>query len=132
MKLNLLFQFSVHIFQYDIIDVRTQMTYRCIQQFQFVLHTQFLELRTRSGVHLCTLSAVAHIDLIHIVHQINGCAFSDIFIERTAKIIGNIIFSIRKCTCSAKTTHDRTCFTIDTALYFLPVNGASSFLERIS
>ena len=108
------------------------MTYRCIQKFQFILHTQFFELSAGCGIHFCILAAVSDIDLIYITHQIQRFLFTNMFIESTAEIVGDVIFAIRESTGTAETAHDRTGFTFDTGFYFLSVNRTVSFVQRIS
>ena len=53
-------------------------------------------------------------------------------IQCATKAIGNIIFSVRKCTCTSKTAHNRTGFATDTGFYLFSVNRAFSIIKRIS
>ena len=50
-----------------------------------------------TGIELCAFAAVFQIDLIHIMHQIQGLFFADILVQGAAKVIGDIIFSIGEC-----------------------------------
>ena len=82
------------------------MPHGSVQQTQLILQTQFLEMCPRSAVQLRTLPAVFHIDLIHIFHQVDGLLPAHVFIQRTAKVIGDIIFAVGKSSRSAKSAHN--------------------------
>ena len=131
-EFNLIFQFSVKVFQNHIIDVGSQMTDRSIQKIQFVLHAELFESGSGCGVHTRSLSAVCYVDFIYIFHQLDCLFAPDMFVECTAKIIGNIVFSIRKCTCTAKTAHDCTRFAVYAGFYFFAVDWAAPFFERVA
>ena len=40
------------------------------------------------------------IDLIHVLHQFDSRLFTDMFVQSAAEIIGDVVFSVRKCTSS--------------------------------
>ena len=88
----------------------------------------------RSGgcVHFCSLAAVFHINVIHIPHQVERLCLSNMFKKRSAEIVCNIIFSVRKRAGSPETAHDRTAFTVDTAFYLIAVNRTFALVERMS
>ena len=79
-KVDLVLHLRIQIFQHNIIDICTKMTNRGIQQIQFVLQTKLFQVRSCGGVHLCSLSAIFHIDLVHILHQLNRLCLADVFI----------------------------------------------------
>ena len=108
------------------------MTYRCIQKIQLILHTQLFNVCTGSGVHFCSCPAKFYIDIIYIFHQSDGFFFSDILIKCTTEAVRNIIFSVRERSCSAKSAHDRTGLTVDTAFHLFAINRTFSFFQRIS
>ena len=131
-EIHLILQMIIEVLQNNIINIRTQMADRSIQKMQAVLHTGFLKFCSRSGIQLRALPAKTEIDSIHIFHQFNGCLFSDILIESAAEIIGNVVFSIRKCTGSAESTHDGAAFAVNTGLDFITINGTFTVLQRMS
>ena len=122
----------VQIAQHNIVNICAQMAYRCIQQIQLILQTELFELRPCCGIKLRSFATVCHIDLIHIFHQPDRLLFTDIFKQGASEIIGDIIFSIGKCSGSTKTTHDRAAFTADTAFNLFAVNRAFPLFQRIS
>ena len=122
MKLHLIFQFGIQLFQNYVVDIRSQMTDGSIQKLQTILHTELLELGSRRRKKPGPFSSMFHIDFINIFHEREGFFFSDIFIESTAKIVRDIVFPVGKCPRSAKTAHNRTTLTGNTGLDFLPVN----------
>ena len=130
-EIHLSLQLIKQIFQHDIIDIRPEMTHRCIQEFQLILHAQLLKLCARGRVHFRALAAVRYIDLIHIAHQLNGSILADILVQCAAEVIGNIIFPVREGARSSETAHDRAGLTSDAAFYFLPVDRTFSLLQRI-
>ena len=126
-EIHLLFQFVVQIFQNDIVDIRSQMTDGSIQQLQLVLDAQLFEFGSGCGEHTGILATVGDIDLIHVFHQIQGSLFSDMLVKSSAEVVGDIVFSIGKCTGTAETAHDRAGFAADTGFYFFAVDGAVAF-----
>ena len=107
------------------------MTNGGVEQIQLILQTELFQVRACCGVHLCALTAVFHIDLIHILHQLDCLCLADIFIQSSAKIIGDIVLSVRESACTAKPAHDRTALALDTALYLLSVNRAAPPVKRM-
>ena len=98
MKINAVFHFRVQVFQDDIIDIRSQVTDRSIQELEFVLDALFFEFRPRSGIKLCALSSVFQVNVIHILHQLDRFFLPDIFMERAAEIIRDIVLAVAEST----------------------------------
>ena len=93
-KSHLILQFRIKIFQYHIVNIRPQMAHGGIQQIQVVLQAKLLKMRACRRIQLRPLTAVFHIDLIHIAHQLNGLLFPYILVKSPSKVIGNIILSV--------------------------------------
>ena len=108
------------------------MADRSVQETKLVLDAKLFEFCLRSGIHFCFFSPMGNIDGIYIFHKVNGLLFADMFIQSAAKIIGNIIFSIGKSACTAKTAHNGTGFTFDTAFYLISVNGTVTSGKRMA
>ena len=103
-----------------------------VQKVQVILNAQGLEPGTGCGVQLGTLSAVAHVDFIHILHQIQRLLFPDIFVEGAAKVVGKIVFSVRESAGTAKAAHDAAAFAANAAFDFLSVNGTVAFIQGMA
>ena len=131
-EIHLVFQVGIEVFQHHIVDVRTQMPDGSVQQVQIVLNAQGLETGTGGGIELGTLAAIAHIDVVHIAHQIQGLLLADVFVKGSTKIVGEIIFSVREGTGSAEAAHNAAAFAADTAFDFLSVDGTAAFFQRVS
>ena len=108
------------------------MPYGSIQKLQLILQACLFKIGSGSGIHFRTLPTIMHIYLVYIFHQFYGLFFTDILMERSAKIIGDIVFSVGKGSRPSKTTHDRTGFTTDTAFYLVSINWAMPLLQRMS
>ena len=104
------------------------MTHRSVQKLQLILQADLLKLGPCGRIHLRLFAAVAGVDIIHIAHQLKGLLLADVFKKGSAKIIGDIVFSVRKCTCAAKAVHNGTGFTFYAGFYFLAVDGAMPVL----
>ena len=128
----MIFHCIIQILQNNIVDICSEMTYGRIKKVQFVLQAKFFEFGPSCRIKLCSLSAVFHIDIVYIFHQLNSFALADMFIQCSAKVIGDIIFSIRECTCAAETAHDRASLTVDTVFNLFAVDRTFSFFKRIS
>jgi len=81
------------------------------------------------GIQPGPCSAVCHIDLIHIVHELQRLGLSDIFMQRAAEFVGNIVFAVGKRACSAETVHDSAGGAVDALGDLFAVNGAFSFMK---
>ena len=132
MEIYMIFHLVIQILKHHIVNICSKMTYRCIEKIQLVLQTKLLEFGSGCRIEFCSFPTVFHVDLIYILHQFYCLFLPDIFEQCSPEIIGNIIFPIRKCSCSPEAAHDRTSFTIDTVLNFFPVNRTFSLFKRIS
>ena len=132
MEIDFILQKAIQVFQHHIVDVGAQMAHRGIQQMQIVLNAGGFKAGACRGIQLGTLPAVAQIDLVYIVHQLQRLLFADIFIQRAAEIVGDVIFAVRKRTGAAKAAHDRAGFAADAAFYLVAVNGAAALAEGMT
>ena len=78
------------------------------------------------------LAAVGHVDLVNVVHEVERLLLADVFVQRAAKVVGDVIFSVGKSACSAESVHDRAGLTLDTAFDFVTVDRAVALLERVT
>ena len=108
------------------------MADRCIQKMQAILKTKLADLTVCSRVKLCSFATMHQIQLIYIFHQFCCCIFANVLIQSSAKLVGDIIFSIGKSSCASESFHDGTCFTVDTGFYFFSVNWTFSFFQRMT
>ena len=108
------------------------MTDGGVQKMQVVLDTKCLEAGTGGGVEFAAVTAVTHIDLVHIVHQFQGLLLADILIQSAAEVVGDIVLSVRECTGTAETAHNGAALAADTALYLIAVNGTVSLIKRVT
>ena len=108
------------------------MAHRGMQQMQIVLNAHSFKAGACRGIQLGTGAAVAQIDLVYIVHQLQRLLFADIFIQRAAEIVGDVIFTVRKRAGAAKAAHDRAGFAADAAFYLVAVNGAAAQVEGMA
>ena len=103
-----------------------------VEQVELILDAELFELRAGGGVELRALAAVGHVDLVDIVHQIERLLLADVLIERAAEIVGDIVFSIGKCTGTAETAHDRAALAADAGLDLVAVNGAVALFKAVT
>ena len=103
-----------------------------VEQVQIALQTAGLERAVGRGIQLRVLAAVADVDFVDVVHQLHGLLLADIFIERAAEVIRQVIFSVGKRARAAEAVHDRARRTADAVLDSLPVNGTSALFERLA
>ena len=97
---------KIAIFEHDIVDVGAEMTYGGIEEMETMLHAGLLELRAGRRVELRALAAELEVDLIDILHQLDGGFLSDILVERAAEIVRDVVLSIRESTGTTETAHD--------------------------
>ena len=128
-EIHLVFQVGIEVFQHHVVDIRAQVPDGRIQKVQIVLNTQCFEPGTGGGVELGAFAAVAHIDIVHIAHQVQSLLLADVFVKGAAKVVGEIVFAVREGTCSAEAAHNAAAFAADAAFDFLSVNGTAAFFQ---
>ena len=131
-EIDFVLKVVIDVFENDVVDVGAKMANGSIKEMKVVLDAEFFEFGAGGGIKFCACAAVCHVNFINIAHQFKSLFFADIFIKGAAEIVGDIIFSVRKSACTAKTAHDGTGFAADAAFYFIAVNGAAAFLKGMS
>ena len=131
-KGHLVFQVVIEILQDHKIDVGAQMTDRGVQQVQLMLDAELLKLRPGGGIELCALAAVAHIDAVHIAHQLQSLILADVLVERAAEIIGDVILPVGKGACAAEAAHNGAALTLDAGLDLVAVDGAVALFQAVA
>ena len=96
------------------------------------MDTKLLEFGPRGGIELGSLSSELHVDGINVTHQLQSLIVSDILVERTAEIVGNVVFSVGKCACAAETGHNGAALAADAAFDFVPVDRAAAPVQRMA
>ena len=129
-EVHLVLQFVVNVAQHLVVDVRPEMTDGSGEQVHVVLQAARAELRVACRVELRLAAAVLHIDLVDILHQVNGLFPADVLVERAAKLICNVVLSVGECACAAESAHDGAGLAVDAVLDPVAVNRASSLRER--
>ena len=71
---------------------------------------------------------MCHVDVIYILHQLSSSLLTNIFVQSTAKIIGNVIFTIRECASAAETAHNRAGLTLNAGFHLFTVDWAVTLL----
>ena len=128
-EIHMILQLFIQTAQYSVVVVRAQMAHGCVEERQLVLHAQLLETRTGCGIERTGTTAVLNIDLIHIPHQFQGGITPDVFMERPAEVVRDIVFSIRESAGASEAVHDRAGSAVDAALDLVPVNRAFTFMK---
>ena len=131
-ELDLVLQVVVKIFKNYIVDICSEMTHRSIKKMKVILNAKGLETGACGAVKLTSLAAIAHIYLIHVVHQIKRVLFADVFVQSSAEIVGDVVFTVGECSRTAKAAHNRTALTADTGLDLFSVNRATALVESVS
>ena len=131
-ELDLVLHLVVEVLKDDEVDVRSQVSYRCIHQFELVDHAKSCDVGTCCGVKLCAFSAVGHVDMVDILHQTDCLFLSDVLAKCSAEIICDVVFSVRECSGTAETGHDGAGFAAYAGLDVLSVDGALPLLQGVS
>ena len=131
-EIDLIFKVIIKIFKHDIVYIRAQVTHGSLQKMKVVLYALLFERRACRSVELCSLSAIGKVNFVNIVHQLKSVLFADILVKRTAEIVGDIIFTVRKSTCTAEAAHNRAAFAAYTGFYFFAVNRATALIESVT
>ena len=99
---------------------------------QVVLDTQGLKLGAGGGIQLAAGTAVTHIDLIHVVHQVHRLLLADVLIQGAAKVVGDVVLAIGEGACAAKTGHNGAALAADAGLDLIAVDGALAFIQCVA
>ena len=109
-----------------------EMAHGGVQQMEVVLHTQLFEFGAGGGIEFRAFSAVGHVDLVDVAHQLQRSGLAQILVKRAAKIVGNVVFSVGKSACAAETAHNGAAFAGNTGFDLNAVNGTFAVFQRMS
>ena len=101
----------------------------CAQKLQVVFEALLLDCGVCGGVEPGALSAVAHVDLINVLHELCGLITADILVEVSAELVGYVVLAIRKSSRSAESAHYGAHRAVDAGLYLLAVDGAPAICQ---
>ena len=132
MEIDLRLELGEEVFQHNEVDIRAEMADGGVEQVEAALQASGLEGAVGRRVELRVLAAVADVDLVDVVHQLHGLLLADIFIERAAEVIRQVIFSVGKRARAAEAVHDRAGRAADAVLDGLAVDGTSALFERLA
>ena len=118
--------------EHDIVDVGAEMTYGGIEEMETMLHAGLLKLRAGCRVELRALAAELEVDLVDILHQLDGSFLSDILVERAAEIVRDVVLSIRESTGTTETAHDRAAVTVNTGFDLFTIDRALTTAELVT
>ena len=104
----------------------------CVQQCELVLHADFLELGPHGGILLRIAAALGAVDFVHVIHQFQRLLPADIFVQRPAEIVGDVVLPVRERAGATEAVHDGASRAVDAGFYILSVDGTFSLLQRIS
>lgn len=130
-EVNMVLQLVVEMSENDIINVRAEVADGGIEQFHPVLQTELLEVRAGGRVELCPFAAVLHVDRVHVLHERRGFVAADILIQRSAKIVRDVVFPIGEGTGSAEAAHDRAGLAVNAVLDLHPIDRAFAAGELV-
>ena len=128
----MIFHFIIKILKNYIVDISSQMTDRSIQKMQPILKAKLADLTVCCRIELSSLATMHQVQFIYILHQLCCCFPADMLIQSSAKLVGDIIFSIGKSSCASESFHDGTCFAVDTGFYFFSVNWTFSLFQGMT
>ncbi len=131
-ELHLILQVGVDIFQHHIVDIGTQMPHGSVQQMQIMLDAHRLKPGAGGGVKLGAFAAEFHIDVVHIMHQLQGLLLADVLIQCAAKIVGDVVLAIRKSAGTAEAAHNGAAFAADTGFDLISVNGTAALMQGMT
>ena len=97
-----------------------------VEQVQVVLDADLFELGTGGGVELGAIAAVAHVDIVHITHQLQGRLLADVLVEGAAEVVCNIVFAVGEGACAAKAAHDGAALAADAGFDLDAVDGTAA------
>ena len=103
-----------------------------VQQVQLMLDTELLKLGPGGGIELGALAAVAHIDVIHIAHQLQSLLLADMLVKRAAEIIGDVILTIGKGACAAEAAHNGAALALDAGFNLITVNRTVALFQAVA
>ena len=130
-EVDLVFQFCEKVLQHNIVDVSAEVSHGRVEQRELVLDALFLESRAGGRVHLRARAAVAAVDLVDVVHQLQRLVPADVLVERAAEVIRDVVFAVGERTRAAEPVHDRAGLAVDAGLYLFPVDRALALVQHM-
>jgi len=99
---------------------------------ELVLDADLFKSRSGGRVELRSLTAVRQVDGIHVLHELQRLLFPDVFVERPAEVIRDIVFPVAERAGPAKARHDRAALAADTGPDPLPVDRTAPLRQLLS
>ena len=103
-----------------------------VKKVQLVLNAELFELRACGSVEMGSLTAVAHVYLVNVVHKLESLLLAYMLVKSSAEIVGNVVFTVRERARSAESAHDGAVLASDAAFYFFSVNRTVSFFKGMT
>ena len=129
-EIRLVLQLVIQRRQHLIVDVRPQVPHGGVQQMQIVLQAQPGQGRVRRGIQLGPRAAEAHVQLVHLPHELHGLFLADMLVKRAAKGRGDVIFPVGERSRPAEARHNGAGGTVDAVLDLLSVDGAFALFQH--
>ena len=79
-----------------------------------------------------TLAAVLHVDSVDVFHQFQRLFSADMFVQRTAEVVGDIVFTVGKSTGTAKTAHNAAGVAVNAVVNLLGCQRSEALFDRIA
>ena len=131
-EIDLRLELGEEVFQHNEVDIRAEMADGGVEQVEAALQASGLEGAVGRRVELRVLAAVADVDLVDVVHEFHGLLLADVFVQRAAEVVRQIIFAVGERACAAEAVHDRAGRAADAVLDGLAVDGTSALFERLA
>ncbi len=128
-EIDLFFQLVIDVLKHDIVYVGAEVADLRVQQVQAVLEAHPLDLAVGRGIELGPLAAVAHVDLIDVLHELDGVLLADVLVERAAELVGDVVLAVGKGASAAEAAHDAAHRAADAGLHLFAVDRAFPFRE---
>ena len=130
-EFDLVLQMVVKMLQDDVVDIRPQMAYGRVEQMQPVLHAGLLEGRARGRIELRPLPAEAEVDPVDVFHELRRGFLADVFVERPAEVVRDIVLAVGERAGAPEAAHDRAAVAVDAGADLYPVDRASAAVEPV-
>ena len=107
------------------------MTHLSIEQMQIIAQCLATNITVLS-CEIFTRCAMATIQFINIIDKLNYLFLRQILVKPTAEFSGEIILAIRKCTGTAKATHNAAGLTVDAMVHLFRCQRTKALVNSIA
>ena len=128
-EIDLILKLGEDIVQDGVVDIGAEVAHLGVEKVETVLQADFFDIGIGGGIEPGVFAAVRAVDIVDIAHELDSVGFADVFIEGSAELVSDVIFSVGECAGAAEAAHNGAGGAVDAGFYINAVDRAFTLLK---